>query len=502
MKSEKVVLYGFGSIGKKVFSKLKDKYEILFWVDGNTKLIGMSFEGISICSIDALKGYKGKIIVTTAEKSFSEIADTLTKNGIHTSNIFQADYLDSGEEIELIPYDVEEYKVEEIELVRCDQKHNAETDYENKVMIFCIFYTPYVIQLVRNMKKIIPDVKLSILCNTERYFEELCEYVEHIYVFHSYKELKNILDSMPVYAVIQLLWIEDLWVRFRKAIRRKCRKLNIEVGGSDLLRSAEFNLKYKGQLVEISDMVGLQTESIKMIFKEKYPEYSNPVELVNYGIEGLTYLDQKIKENNIKYMKKTLGIPNNKLCIMCGYNAGEAHQHMLIIDAIRMLDSEVKKKIFLLFPMTYPEHKEEYINGVESALKGTEVQYLILNKFIGIEQMAEYEICTSVLITMQTTDQLSSTLLENMYCGNVVVAASWLPYESLRKMGMYFLSVDSVQSLSDSLRSIIVNYKWFKDQCMMNTKLVYEYSSWDNTVSKWAKIWDLEIPIDNTAAKR
>ena len=107
------------------------------------------------------------------------------------------------------------------------------------------------------------------------------------------------------------------------------------------------------------------------------------------------------------------------------------------------------------------------------------------------EKMAEYALVSDIMVHVQTTDQLSSTMLEEMYAGSVVVAGSWLPYASLHNKGIFFLDTDSIDGLSGILEEVIVNIDEYKLKCKDNASLVYENSSWESVSGKWYNMWNI-----------
>ena len=91
-----------------------------------------------------------------------------------------------------------------------------------KVLILCTFFSTYTKQLVENISKRYKDIEFSILTNAKEYREELLsEQLRHIYYFQTMSDLKTILEQLPVYDAMQLLWIEKEWAYFYKLIDRK-----------------------------------------------------------------------------------------------------------------------------------------------------------------------------------------------------------------------------------------------------------------------------------------
>lgn len=488
-KREDVVMYGFGNVGKSLFFYIKNQFNLLYIIDGDNQLWNTKYNGIDIYPPEMIIGYKGKVIVTTTESFFVEILESLKKKGIDESRIFRGQHRYYDQKEEIIPCNQKWLCPDEIELSYCDLLHNKESNCECNVMVLCAFYSSYVVQLVKNCKKRLPHISFSILSNSKKYANDVSEYADHIYVYHSYAELKGILKKLPKYFVFQMLWIENTWVYFRELIRKKCDKLNLCVGGSDLYRANKSECIYKEKLIRIADNISAENDRTIEDFLRVYPEVRSKICFANFGIEGLDYL-RKYDGLSKRILKHKLGFPKDKIIVACGYNANPAHQHCQIIKALNEMKESDKNRIFLLFLMTYPDNQEVYISMVNNELRKTHIDYAIIKDYMQAKEMSKYEICTDILITMQTTDQLSSTMLENMYCGNIVIAGAWLPYEMLRNKGINYLSINRFDELPQLLAEVVANKESYNLWCSKNKDKVYDISSWDNVVEKWRKLWE------------
>lgn len=487
-KKEQVVLYGLGNVGKSMLPYLRKKFEILFWVDGNPGLWGTAYEGIPVRSPESVLEHNGRVIVTTTDAFFVEISEFLIRSGFGKDKIFRGQHrvFDQGEEI--VPYEVAMLEPDRVNLKNCDLLERDEEENIHNVMVFCGFLSSYVNQLVRNCKKRMPDIHFSILSDSEEYMDEMAAYADHIYVYHSYTELYGILRALPRYDVFQMLWIENIWVYFRDLIREKCRRLNLCVGGSDLYRARDAERVYKKSLIDMADTISAETGATISAFVTAYPSAAEKIRWVNFGIETLEYMNQ---ECLIKAQEKRryMDIPDDRIVIMCGYNALEAHQHLKMIRALNEMGESVKSKAVLVIPMTYPKGQDRYIGSVEAELKVCGIGYRILTDYMNPEAMAELEMMADMLITVQKTDQLSSTMLETMYAGKVVIAGRWLPYGNLKEKGMFFLSVDRIDNLPETVSETVENYQAYSEKCSHNKNIVYEMSSWNIAADRWRGLW-------------
>lgn len=163
---------------------------------------------------------------------------------------------------------------------------------------------------------------------------------------------------------------------------------------------------------------------------------------------------------------------------------------MDMLDAINKLPQDVKEEIVCVVPMTYPTGMETYIGKVRNKLDGIGIEYLILTDFMDFQSMAEYALISDIMIHVQTTDQLSSAMLEEMYAGSVVIAGSWLPYKSLHSEGIYFLDIDKIADLTAALADVVINIEEYKEKCRNNEEIVWKHSSWGELSPMWHALWE------------
>ncbi|MCM1231011.1 MAG: hypothetical protein NC489_12840 [Ruminococcus flavefaciens] len=478
-----IIVFGIGNLVKNALPFLEANYHILFLVDNNEKRWGRFFENYEMKSPEEIKKYDCAVV--SAQIAYClEIVEQLEKMGIGRERIYFCRRLGNTHHFEMIP--------SEMPLIRYDLCHAEEKKtYCKKVMIFCNGYSVYAKQLIENMAKRYDDIEFSLLTHVkESKGEIISERLKHIYYFRIRIELQAILEQLPVYDSMQLLWIEHEWAHFHELIRAKAKRLNLNVGGSDFYRVGTEEREYKRKLIACADGISAETLGTIREFEEYYKEdIKNEVSLLPFGIEVLECIN-KSENINRNTIKEKYHIPAGKLVITCGHNAKAAHQHMEIIEALDRLEGNIKEQIVCVFPLTYPQGAESYISDIINRLKETELNYAIMTEFMDFQDMAEYALISDVMIHVQTTDQLSSTMLEEMYAGSVVIAGSWLPYQSLHEMGIFFLDVDAVSGITEVLKGIVANVDEYKRKCIGNKEIIWKHSSWDELAPKWHALWE------------
>ena len=487
------ILFGTGEVGQKAAPFIENAYHILFFVDSDERKWETIFGNYAVKSPDEIRKYDCNVIITST-KYATEITKQLEQMGVSRDRLFlcRKFYIADVYKYEVYPLSARKVLNTGMPLIQYDlcQKEEYGTEHK-KVLIFCTFFSTYTKQLIENMSKRYGDLEFSLLTNASVSKERIAsEKLVHIYYFQTMTDLKTILEEIPKYDAMQLLWIEREWAYFYELIRKKTRWLNLNVGGSDFYRAEEGERDFKRNLVLCADRITAETETTVLEFGDYYGEEAKKkISLLPFGIEVLDLIRSK-HDSPKDQIKMKYNIPNDKIVVTCGHNAGKFHQHLEMIDALCQMPQTVKNRFVCVFPMTYPAGCEDYIRKVENRLKEVGLEYVILTKFMDFQEMAEYALISDIMIHVQTTDQLSSTMLEEMYAGSIVIAGKWLPYRSLHEMGICFLDVDTVSGITASLEEVLTNIEEYKRKCMVNKEIVWKHSSWDELAPKWHALWE------------
>lgn len=369
------------------------------------------------------------------------------------------------------------------------------------ILLLCSFQSTYVTQLWDNIKKYSTHIKVSLLTKDEAkqyYLNKITlDKAEHIYVYSSssirfWLETERIIRKLPTFDIIHSLWMEKCWGCHAQTLKSKAKYWFCSIGGSDLYRDSKNILckLYQINILRKSDWFSSENIETKEEFIKVYGERykSIPHTINNFGVDILDAI-QKRKNLN-EGTEKIILAPQDKMVICCGYNANPAHQHLEMIQAFSRLPKDIIETLYFVFPMTYYAVQNGYIDQVRTAIQKITDDFVILEKFMNVEEMAEVVEATDIMIHTQTTDQLSSTMLAHMYNGNIVIAGAWLPYHSLSEQGIYFVSVDAVNVIDKVLLDILKNYEGYRGKCAGNAGIVYSMASWNMCTKKWIAVYD------------
>lgn len=485
-----LIVFGTGEVAEKVMPYLILEHNVLYCVDNDESKWGSLFFGYEVKKSESIRNYDGNIVVLSNKYSL-EIITQLRELNIKKEQIYLPLIINNKDNIGCSIYPLDEKKIllDNRKLIDFDLLNNEEcTTSKTKVLIYAAFYSVYTKQLVENISNKYNDIEISIITDAKESSELIhSKLIKHIYCFSDMKELKMILEKIPLYDVSQLLWIEQAWAYFYKLIRKKTKKLNLCVGGSDFYRISNLDRDYRYRLINCADNISAETKETASEF-ENYYKLKKGLQIIPFGVEVLNYICDLDEESKNK-IKQSLGIPVNKIVVTCGHNANRVHQHIKLINCLELLPDRIKRNIVLVFPMTYPSGFGNYIKTVQEKLVNSGLDYVVLTKFMDFYDMGKYASVSDIMIHVQTTDQLSSTMLEELYAGSIVIAGKWLPYQSLHEKGIFFLDTETVDGTEKVLEDVYDNYEIYKSKCNVNRELIWRDHSWETLVSKWHSMW-------------
>lgn len=486
------VIFGAGQVCAEILPVIEKQFHVLYIVDNNEKFWGTKFKSYDVKAPSEAVCIDRKIVIASTRYAF-EIAEQLKQMGMDEEAILMCRGFYAGKRCtyDIHPVNEKLIPIKDTQLSEFDALKNEEAACrQTNVLIGVSFLSVFAVQLIANLSKRYQDIEFSILTSDEKYHENaVVNKLKHLYIYKSYADLKTILTLLPTYDVIHFLWIETEWSFYADLARRKAKRLVLTVGGSDFYRASELERAYKRKLILSADYINLENSTTRKAFIKYYgQEVSEKTKLVPYGMELLDDIDRmETVPDDTK--RKELNIPPNKIIVTCGYNAHSAHQHLKLVEALGNISDDVKEKIVCVFPMTYPSGQDVYIQSVSEALNKNRLGYVIFTNFMPDKQIAQYATLSDIMIHVQITDALSSSMREEMYCGAVVIAGKWLPYDILREKGIYFVDAESVADVPAILEEVVNNLEFYKSKCRNNRYLIRNEYSWDAVAAAWHGLW-------------
>lgn len=314
---------------------------------------------------------------------------------------------------------------------------------------------------------------------------------------------KNIIEKIPVIRTVNYLFQVALLIKKSKAdlllihyawhyllwiisFIRISPKLVITYWGSDLFRASHKQLMLAKKTVEKADGIIVLTEEMKSMFCEKYENIPpEKVNIIDFGVSAFDTIDNLENEGFEKRDVLGNNYVSNQVVITIGYNARKEQQHQFIIEALSKLEKKYLNRLFFVLPMTYPSGNDNYIQDMEEVLRKYNLSYAIITDYMNEEMISKLCLSTDIFVHAQTTDSLSTSMIEQLYSGSMVINGSWLHYKFLEDL---FVEYESFSSEDDLCRLVSLILEKNSLVNTNNKAKLKDKCGWDQCANKWARL--------------
>ena len=279
-----------------------------------------------------------------------------------------------------------------------------------------------------------------------------------------------------------ILYVTPFAVKCAKIISDEKTKIYAMFIGSDILRIGSKDIQRLCKLMKDHTLsVVCESCQTERAFHEKIGEKISVVaNRIYLGNTVVPYIDEKIK-NGLPSCKREFNIPESCISVCIGYNASPAQQHLKVVEQLKKLGEEIKRKIYIIIPAAYGG-TEEYISEINSALQASGIEYGILTKFLNQEEAAALRVATDVFINAQTTDAISASVMEAYYAGACLISAEWLKYQEFSNWNLDYTNFKSFDELNEAfVKCLDCGF----DHCNRNRIEIFKAISWNTCKYRW-----------------
>lgn len=304
-----------------------------------------------------------------------------------------------------------------------------------------------------------------------------------------YSRIKNSLKMYIVrkYDIVNLHYITEEAVAVSLYAGKKT-KIISTVYGSDVLRANSLKKKVLKYVFKKSSYITAATDYLKEYILNHYGKKLNEkIYKVDFGNTNIEYVKQVVSFENQNDNKSLFGFPLDKVIIFVGYNGNPAHRHIDILHTFEKLPKDIISKIYVVFHCSYALG-DEYKNTLEYELNESVIEGRIVTDFLSGLDLIRFRNCGDIMLNLQATDVLSGSMLEYLAVGSVVIKGDWLHYPELDSKGAYILSIDSFESLNNTVIDIVMNYNSYRNRTDKNFDIVYSLISWEYQRPRWNKL--------------
>lgn len=272
-------------------------------------------------------------------------------------------------------------------------------------------------------------------------------------------------------------------------------KIILHVWGSDLLNQSgarTYELQYNA--IERADRVVVNTSDLGQYFLVKFGRrFLDKLRNAFFVVEN-EMLDRIIASDkhllNRRFREK-FGISEEKVVVEAGYNASKWQRHSKILEQLAGLPVEVRSRMHVILPMTYglPENDGAYVEEVKQLLKRSGLDGTVIEEYMPQNEIVELVAATSIKLNLRDTDNMNTAMLEALCAGTLIVNGAWLPYGALRRRGVYWRELESIDSLKDEMEYLVANLESERAKTINNMKIVREFLDYRNVSAQWKNVY-------------
>ena len=255
--------------------------------------------------------------------------------------------------------------------------------------------------------------------------------------------------------------------------------------GSDfynLLTTPEY--KQFQKTIDNLDRIIISTKKMESDVLSKINIHTNKIRRCSFGLEPLEKIVE-LKDVTSQQAKLSLGIDEDTLVFTCGYNANAIQQHIEIVNGFCEIRDKLPVKYILLFAMTYGG-KQQYKTNIKDALLVSRLKFNIFYTYMTDDEVAMLRKATDVFIQVQKNDAASGSMREHLFCRNIVITGSWLPYQDFVDNGIKFLTIPTLNELGSKIAYVLENRATIQKEIdNNNTSSKFDESRWPICIQNW-----------------
>lgn len=317
------------------------------------------------------------------------------------------------------------------------------------------------------------------------------------------RRVKKTLAEIDVIHVHGLFWEEVHEVLAYYPIGKP---IVVSLWGSDVLRKCKPSLTSAQQiLLNKAHVITASGVEFKEIALSKYgrnlaEKFHNTYLPLDPQITKSILDNDRVNAKSL--LQKSLNIKSERLIIVVGHNAHPQNQHIPIIKSLNQLPRAKRDRFHIIFPMTYPDNSEEYIETVALAADEAGLYFSIIKGFLTNDQLGQLRLATDILIFAPISDAFSASVSQALMAGSVVLCGSWLPYTARRRAGFQYWELDHLCDIPDTISNLFNAWPKPLDWCAKNKELAECFFDPQKLGKQWLDAYTDAIEIHSRNIRR
>ena len=177
--------------------------------------------------------------------------------------------------------------------------------------------------------------------------------------------------------------------------------------------------------------------------------------------------------------------PAAPLRVVVGNSARSTQRHLEVLASLTAAFRPGDRDLLeIILPMSYGGNAT-YRERVRSAYADAGVPFVLIDRFLGDEELAAFRVAADVYVNVQPTDSFSGSMQEHMYLGTPVVYGGWLDYSFVGYAPDRMLAVATVAEVGAALRRLATDPDALPERTYFPA---FERSlAWSASIAQWRR---------------
>lgn len=300
----------------------------------------------------------------------------------------------------------------------------------------------------------------------------------------------NQIKSLGSFDILHVHFVPTILSVIFCFFKSKYTKIIVSYWGSDLYRGNKRHFFFQSFLLKIADKITFITQDMVDYFYLHFQEkdYANKIVVLDFGNMFFANIDGYKNNFDITERKEMFGLDSRKYSIALGYSGIKQMQQLEMLNSISKCRTSILNCIEIVLPMHYAS--QILFEEITSVLNSAQINAYITRDFLDEDRIVKLRTSSEIFINMQMTDALSSSMLEHLYSGSIVINASWLNYSILKESDIFYIEVDSFDKLPMVIDEVISNFQYYREKSECNREKVESICSWSVLKNKWLELYN------------
>jgi len=273
----------------------------------------------------------------------------------------------------------------------------------------------------------------------------------------------------------------------------KFHPLVLSVWGSDVLVAPKKSYFVKMMVkyaLKKADIVTATAKFMKGYLVKEFKISEEKIIRIPWGIDLKIF--HRGYEKEVKKLREELDIPYDAPVIISNRALSPKYNIHLIVESMPYVIKNYPNAVFIFIRGYGTEEFEEKLIRLAKNL-GVNKNLKIIPKLISPREMAVYLNLSDIMISIPSTDQFASSVMEGMACGTIPIVSNIEAYKQYLEDGKnaFFVSLNDPQELAKKIICAIDHLPKLKDKFYrLNKKIIEEHENWEKNAIKMEELYE------------